>query len=60
MKFDLHIHSNHSRNSLIKHETIFKIAKKREPGEITVIDHDIIKGGFEYFESGYFNTIIKI
>jgi len=45
MKLDLHIHSKYSKDSLLKPETILKVAKKRGLGGIAVTDHNTIKGG---------------
>lgn len=45
MKLDLHIHSKYSKDSLLKPETILKIAKKRRLSGIAVTDHNTIKGG---------------
>lgn len=45
MKLDLHVHSSYSKDSLLKPETILKIAKKRGLSGIAITDHDTIKGG---------------
>lgn len=45
MKLDLHIHSKYSKDSLLKPETILKVAKKRGLNGIAVTDHNTIKGG---------------
>lgn len=47
MKYDLHIHTYNSPCSILKPETILKIAKKIGLNGIAVTDHDTIKGGIE-------------
>lgn len=47
LKFDIHIHSNHSYDSFIKPEEIIKHAKKRGLSGIAVTDHETISGGIE-------------
>jgi predicted metal-dependent phosphoesterase TrpH len=44
MKFDLHVHSNYSKDSFLKPETILKIAKERGLSGIAITDNDTIKG----------------
>lgn len=45
MKFDLHIHSKYSKDSLLEPERILKIGKKKGLDGIAVTDHETIKGG---------------
>lgn len=47
MKYDLHIHTYNSACSILKPETILKIAKKAKLDGIGVADHNTIKGGVE-------------
>jgi len=47
MKYDLHIHTHYSACSVLRPETILKIAKKVGLDGIAVADHDTIKGGIE-------------
>lgn len=45
MKFDLHVHSKYSKDSLLKPETILKVAKKKGLAGVAITDHNTIKGG---------------
>lgn len=45
LKFDLHIHSLYSRDSLLSPATIIKIAKKQGLNGVAVTDHGTIAGG---------------
>lgn len=47
MKFDLHIHSKYSYDSLLRPDTIIKVAKKRGLNGVAITDHNTIKGGVE-------------
>ncbi len=47
MKFDLHIHSKYSYDSLLRPDTIIKVAKKKGLDGVAVTDHNTIKGGVE-------------
>ena len=47
MKFDLHIHSKYSSDSLLRPDTIIKIAKKKGLNGVAITDHNTIKGGVE-------------
>jgi len=47
MKFDLHIHSKYSYDSLLSPEKIIKIAKKKGLNGAAITDHNTIKGGIE-------------
>ncbi|MEA1905706.1 MAG: PHP domain-containing protein [Euryarchaeota archaeon] len=47
MKFDLHIHSKHSYDSLLRPDTIIKVAKKKGLNGVAVTDHNTIRGGVE-------------
>jgi predicted metal-dependent phosphoesterase TrpH len=45
MKYDLHIHSKYSHDSLLSPDNILKVARKRGLGGIAVTDHNTILGG---------------
>ena len=45
MKYDFHIHSSYSFDSLASPHAIIKIAKKRDLNGIAITDHITIKGG---------------
>ena len=47
MMFDLHIHSKYSYDSLLRPDTIIKIAKKKGLNGVAITDHNTIKGGVE-------------
>lgn len=47
MRYDLHIHTHYSACSVLKAETILKIAKRVGLDGIAVVDHNTIKGGVE-------------
>lgn len=47
MKYDLHIHTRHSKCSNLKPEVILKIARKLKLDGIAITDHDTIKGALE-------------
>ena len=47
MKFDLHIHSKYSYDSLLRPDTIIKVAKKKGLDGVAITDHNTIKGGVE-------------
>ncbi|UUX91812.1 PHP domain-containing protein [Methanoplanus endosymbiosus] len=47
IKFDLHIHSKYSNDSLLPPEKILKQAEKNFLNVIAITDHDTIKGGIE-------------
>jgi len=47
MNFDLHVHTIYSGDSIIKPETIIKIAKTRELSGVAVTDHDTIQGAIK-------------
>lgn len=47
MQIDLHIHSKYSPDSLLKPETIIKVAKKRGLNGVAITDHNTLKGGVE-------------
>ena len=49
MRFDLHIHSQYSYDSVLKPEKILKIAKKRNLDGLAVTDHNTIQGGIKTF-----------
>jgi predicted metal-dependent phosphoesterase TrpH len=45
MKFDLHVHSNYSKDSRSSHEDILSIAIKRKLDGFAICDHDTVEGG---------------
>lgn len=45
MKFDLHVHSSHSRDSNSSHENILEIALKKGLDGFAICDHDTVEGG---------------
>ena len=47
MRYDLHVHTHNSACSILKPETILKIAKRVKLDGISVSDHNTIKGGVE-------------
>src|SRR3989338_9662557 len=47
MEYDLHIHTHHSSCSILKADTLLKIAKRVGLDGIAVADHNTIKGGVE-------------
>lgn len=47
MKFDLHIHSKYSYDSLLSPERIIKVAKRKGLHGVAITDHNTIKGGIE-------------
>ncbi len=47
MKYDLHIHTNHSLCSSLSPETILKISKKLKLDGIAVVDHNSMKGALK-------------
>ncbi len=47
LKYDLHMHTNYSKCSNLKPQTILKIAKKRGLNGIAITDHNEIKGALE-------------
>lgn len=47
MKYDLHIHSKYSPDSLLKPEKIIKIAKDKGLNGVAITDHNTLKGGLE-------------
>jgi len=48
MKYDLHIHSKYSHDSLLSPDNILKVARKRGLGGIAVTDHNTILGGIAF------------
>jgi predicted metal-dependent phosphoesterase TrpH len=51
MKYDLHIHSKYSKDSISSPEKIIKIAKKNGLNGVAVTDHNTIRGGLETFKA---------
>ncbi len=47
MKFDLHVHSRYSYDSLLNPGTIIKMAKKRDLDGVAIVDHNTVRGGIE-------------
>jgi predicted metal-dependent phosphoesterase TrpH len=47
LKFDLHIHSKYSFDSLLTVEKIIKTAEKKKLDGIAICDHDSLKGGLK-------------
>jgi len=47
MKFDLHIHSTYSYDSLLSPERIIKVAKRKGLHGVAITDHNTTKGGIE-------------
>ncbi|VVB54064.1 Error-prone DNA polymerase [uncultured archaeon] len=47
MKFDFHIHSIYSKDSILKPERIVKIAKKEGFSGVAITDHDTIRGALK-------------
>jgi predicted metal-dependent phosphoesterase TrpH len=45
MKFDLHVHSKHSKDSKSSHEDILQFALKKGLEGFAICDHDTIEGG---------------
>jgi predicted metal-dependent phosphoesterase TrpH len=47
MRYDLHVHTHNSACSVLRPETILKVAKMVKLDGIAVVDHNTIKGGQE-------------
>jgi len=47
MSYDLHVHSNHSKDSLLSPNMIVKIARKKGLSGVAITDHDTITGAME-------------
>src|SRR3989344_1893703 len=47
MRYDLHMHTYHSKCSNLKPDTILKLARKRKIDGIAITDHNEIKGALE-------------
>ena len=45
MKFDLHVHSEYSKDSKSSHDDILKTARKRGLDGFAICDHDTVEGG---------------
>ena len=45
MKFDLHVHSDHSKDSKSSHDDILEAARNRGLEGLAICDHDTIEGG---------------
>ncbi len=45
MKFDLHVHSEYSKDSKSSHDDILKSARKRGLDGFAICDHDTVEGG---------------
>ena len=60
-KYDLHIHSKYSYDSVLEPKKILKIAKKRGLDGIAITDHNTIKGGLKVKHLNgdtYFHVIV--
>lgn len=62
MKFDLHVHSEHSKDSNSSHDDILEAARKKGLDGVAICDHDTIEGGLacekRALELGFELTII--
>lgn len=62
MKFDLHVHSDHSKDSNSSHEDILEVARKRGLDGLAICDHDTVEGGLacekRAMELGFEITVI--
>ncbi|NLN42843.1 MAG: PHP domain-containing protein [Methanosarcina sp.] len=62
MKFDLHVHSEHSKDSNSSHDDILEAARKKGLDGFAICDHDTIEGGLackkRALELGFELTII--
>lgn len=47
MKFDLHVHSNYSRDGYLDTKSLIKIACRKGLNGVAVTDHNTIKGGLK-------------
>lgn len=45
MKFDLHVHSEHSKDSNSSHDDILEAARKKGLDGVAICDHDTVEGG---------------
>ena len=45
MKFDLHVHSEHSKDSNSSHRDIIEVARRRGLDGFAICDHDTVEGG---------------
>ncbi len=45
MKFDLHVHSDHSKDSNSSHDDILEVVLKRDLDGFAICDHDTVEGG---------------
>jgi predicted metal-dependent phosphoesterase TrpH len=45
MKFDLHVHSEHSKDSNSSHDDILEVASKKGLDGFAICDHDTVEGG---------------
>jgi len=60
MKYDLHIHSNYSRDGIVNIKDIVKTALKRNLSGIAITDHNAIKGALEAkkYETKDFKVVV--
>ena len=56
MNVDIHVHTMYSGHSLLKPETVAKVARKRGLHAVAITDHDATKGAYEVAK--IFPTII--
>jgi len=60
VKFDLHVHSKYSYDSILRPDTILRIAKKKGLDGVAVTDHNTIKGGVEALKVNKDNDFVVI
>ena len=62
MKFDLHVHSDHSKDSKSSHDEILEVVLKRGLDGFAICDHDTVEGGLacekRALELGFDITVI--
>ncbi len=62
MKFDLHVHSEHSKDSNSRHDDILEAARKKGLDGFAICDHDTVEGGLacekRALELGFDLTVI--
>ena len=60
MKYDLHIHSKYSLDSVLEPSEIVRIAKEKGLNGVAITDHNTIKGGIEAkeYETKDFKVIV--
>ena len=62
MKFDLHVHSEYSKDSKSSHDAILESARKKGLDGFAICDHDTVEGGLacekRALELGFELTVI--